>query len=317
MGRSAPAISRSRSPACRADWRRPTSWPSSRLTAQTRPSDHGGATVTSWPRARRSAIDVVAGALLDEQRARREAARVERRRSGARCGTRARRSPPAGSSPRSTWRRRTCSAHCSCWSPPGVPYASHGSPSRSTSPGESVVRGRLRGCSDDGRPSSSQNICARVPSGQPSAGMTGELCSQPPLGVAENRLPKRSATSRWTVSPRVGSPTPSDSSVAGRVEATAGGPARAGARRDASSPTSLRRSSLYSVESSVSSGTGGVAVERVAVGERELRALGDDVDELGSSLERRRRRSRRAARAAASPPAPGPTAPSCTPSAPR
>ena len=76
--------------------------------------------------------------------------------------------------------RRTCSAHCSCWSPPGVPYASHGSPPRSTSPGESVVRGRVRGTSDDASPSSSQNICARVPSGQPSAGIVGELWSQPP-----------------------------------------------------------------------------------------------------------------------------------------
>ena len=63
-------------------------------------------------------------------------------------------------------------------------------------PRERVVRGRVRGCSDDARPSSSQNICARVPRGQPSAGMTGELCSQPPDGVAENMFPKRSATSR-------------------------------------------------------------------------------------------------------------------------
>ena len=31
--------------------------------------------------------------------------------------------------------------------------------------------------------------------------MTGELCSQPPLGVAETRLPNLSATSRWQVSP--------------------------------------------------------------------------------------------------------------------
>ena len=57
----------------------------------------------------------------------------------------------------------------------------------------------LPGSSDDASPSSSQNICARVPSGQPSAGMTGELCSQPPLGVAEIMFPKRSATSRCTV----------------------------------------------------------------------------------------------------------------------
>ena len=55
--------------------------------------------------------------------------------------------------------------------------------------GESVVRGRAPGRNEEGRPSSSQNICARVPSGQPSVGITGELCNQPPLGVAEIMLP--------------------------------------------------------------------------------------------------------------------------------
>src|SRR4051812_44319694 len=54
------------------------------------------------------------------------------------------------------------------------------------------------------------DICARDPSGQPSAGIVGELWSQPPEGVAEKTFPNRSATSRWTVSPRVGSPTPSE-----------------------------------------------------------------------------------------------------------
>ena len=48
-------------------------------------------------------------------------------------------------SPRSTWRRKTCSAHCSCWSPPGVPHARYGLPSRRARPGESVVRGRAPG----------------------------------------------------------------------------------------------------------------------------------------------------------------------------
>ena len=57
-------------------------------------------------------------------------------------------------------------------------------------PGENVVRGRVPGASEEGRPSSSQNICARVPSGQPSAGIVGELCSQPPLGVAEREIPE-------------------------------------------------------------------------------------------------------------------------------
>ena len=40
----------------------------------------------------------------------------------------------------------------------------------------------------DGSPSSSQNICARVPRQKPSSGMVGELCSQPPDGVAETSV---------------------------------------------------------------------------------------------------------------------------------
>jgi polyphosphate kinase 1 len=60
-----------------------------------------------------------------------------------------------------------------------------------------------------------RGICCLVPGQKPSAGMTGELCSQPPLGVAETMLPQRSMMSRWQVSPAttpnsltVGSPTP-------------------------------------------------------------------------------------------------------------
>jgi len=66
-------------------------------------------------------------------------------------------------------------------------------------------------------PSSSQNIWPRVPNGKPSSGMTGELCSQPPDGVAEIMLPSLSMMSKCTVSPvvwptrpTVGSPAPLD-----------------------------------------------------------------------------------------------------------
>ena len=69
-------------------------------------------------------------------------------------------------------------------------------------PTDSVERGRLPGASEAGRPSSSQNICPRVPSGNPSSGITGEDCSQPPDGVAVNMLPSLSMTSKWQVSPR-------------------------------------------------------------------------------------------------------------------
>ena len=105
--------------------------------------------------------------------------------------------------PPTTWRSRNSDCHWSCWSPPGEPHASTGTPSRSTSVGVSVVRGRAPGTSEAGSPSSSQNICARLPRQKPSSGIVGELCSQPPLGVAETRLPQRSTTSMWQVSPRV------------------------------------------------------------------------------------------------------------------
>ncbi len=47
----------------------------------------------------------------------------------------------------------------SCWSPPGVPKARTGTPSRSARDGLSVVRGRRPGVSELGRPGSSQVIC--------------------------------------------------------------------------------------------------------------------------------------------------------------
>ena len=206
----------------------------------------------------------------------------------------------------------TCSAHCSCWSPPGVPYASHGSPSRSTSPGDSVVRGRFRGASDDGNPSSSQNICARVPSGQPSAGIVGELCSQPPLGVAESMFPNRSATSTWTVSPRVGSPAPISAPPSDDERRQAPEPRPQLAARvvaDQQPPLVGVLAGEQPVERDL-----GVAVARVAVGERELRRLRQHVHELGLARAHATSISSSSA-AAAGRPAPAPTPPSCTPSA--
>ncbi len=38
------------------------------------------------------------------------------------------------------------------------------------------------------------NICALVPRQKPRPSITGELCSQPPLGVQATMFPKRSAT---------------------------------------------------------------------------------------------------------------------------
>ena len=83
-----------------------------------------------------------------------------------------------------------------------------------------VVRGRRPGAREDGCPGSSHVICRRVPRQNPSAGIVGEDCSQPPDGVAETMLPQRSITSRWHVSPRV-SP---DGDTRGSAEATVGSP---------------------------------------------------------------------------------------------
>jgi hypothetical protein len=54
--------------------------------------------------------------------------------------------------------------------PARVPVARYGSPPRAAIVGESVVRGRFPGSSEFGRPSSSQNICARVPRGSRATG---------------------------------------------------------------------------------------------------------------------------------------------------
>ena len=193
--------------------------------------------------------------------------------------------------PKCTCARKTCSVHWSCWSPPGVPSASTGSPSRATSVGDSVVRGRFPGSSEFGSPSSSQNICARVPRQKPSSGMTGAPHSQPPLGVAETMFPQRSTTSRCTVSPRVGSPTPGAAATArdGRRQArvVAAGP-QLGRRlvADEAPPLVGVRAREEHVHRHVDEV--GVAVPRLAVGERELRALGDRVDVVGARVAHRR-----------------------------
>ena len=181
---------------------------SSRATAVTRPSVHGPDTSTSCPRRRQVGDDVVADALLDRDRAAGRTRADRRTRSGGPCGTPVHRSPPAGSARG----RRGGGRRAAPIAPAGRRRAC---PRRGTAgrrgapaPGRASCAGGRRGGARTQSPSSSQNICARVPSGQPSARITGELCSQPPLGVAESMFPKRSTTSRWTVSPRVSSPAP-------------------------------------------------------------------------------------------------------------
>ena len=236
--------------------RRGRSTPSgSRATALTRPSDHGSVTVTSWPRRRSSSATSSAQRDSTPSAPRLRLARVERAgkwsvwnvgasiaacrsspeddvargRAGATTGPAGRR--PASRTPAPA-RRRAARASARASSAAGAP-----------------------GASEAGSPSSSQNICARVPSGKPSAGITGEDCSQPPLGVAETRLPeavgdvevdrcrRASARRRRPSRPR------RDRALGSRP------PSPGRSSPDAVSPTSRRRSSAYSRDRSRSSGT--------------------------------------------------------------
>ena len=198
------------------------------------------------------------------------------------------------SSPPAKCASRKHSCHWSCWSPPGVPQAITGSPSRTTSVGDSVVRGRRDGRSVDGSPSSSQVICPRVPRQKPSSGMVGALCSQPPDGVAETIVPHRSTTSTWQVSPRsgsarVGSPVPAAEKSANAVRyggmtgvRPPGEPGRSSPT--ASAPINARRSPRVRRREQVGQRhVRVVAVEGLPVGERELGALDHPVDQLGAA----------------------------------
>ena len=220
---AAAVTARRRSPACRADWRRRGGGGRRATAAVRRPSDQSGSTSTTWPRRRSSFDGLARQPALDHQHARARGARPERDRemlgvpgrrvdrllqvhagSGRGAGTAAWSIGPAGrrrASPR-RGRARRRAAPCV---------------------GDSVVRGRLPGASEAGWPSSSQNICARVPRQKPSSGITGEDCSQPPDGVADTMLPAWSTMSKCTVSPRtspmrptVGSPAPMPATTLGR-----------------------------------------------------------------------------------------------------
>ena len=217
----------------------------SRATAVTRPSRPGGPERHVVSAALKVADRPRIEPRLERERPRHEALAGRTTRSGGRCGTRARRSPPAGSCRGRRGEGRRAAPTAPAGRRRAFPRRGTARRREARAPGESVVRGRLPGSSDDGRPSSSQNICARVPSGQPSAGMTGELCSQPPLGVAEMRFPKRSAISRCTVSPTAARRSPAVRSRRAQRGEAAECPGRSSA--EASSPTSARRASLYSV----------------------------------------------------------------------
>ena len=124
-----------------------------------------------------------------------------------------------------------------------------------------VVRGRLPGVRVAGEPSTSQVICNRVPRQKPRPGIAGELCSQPPDGVAETILPHLSITSMWQVSPlttpwpvTVGSPSPVAPVVSGGMNGSRPATVPGRSSRDATSVTSRQRSAVYSGDSSAAIG---------------------------------------------------------------
>ena len=278
---------RPRSPASRAGWLPP----SAARPAPAPPRSRAPATTAAAPHVVSPPAELVdrhrPRALLDLDLVEVQLARIERARhvvgveargvdrllevaAEARGGRAARR---AATGP--ACRRRACRSPC------------RARRSRSTSVGVSVVRGRLPGSSEFGSPSVSQNICARVPRQKPRPGTIGEPCSQPPLGVAETRLPWRSATSRWQVSPArpsVGSPEPAAAAAVPRAAAAAAARVRPAHPAEAPpTPLAHQRAALVGVRGAQQRRQRHVdevrvAVPGLAVGERELRALDHGVD---------------------------------------
>ena len=246
---------------------------------------HGPDAVTSWPRAAsasrtsspsRSSTTRPAGVGL---------ARVERAREATWCATRGRRSRPAGraadqvaaagraAATGPAGRRRGCRTR------DRLPVAQHQGR-------HSVVRGRRPGASDDGSPSSSQNICSRLPRRKPERG-DGRRALQPAAarGRRDHVAPAVDhvdvagvAAGHARPAPRSARPAP----VAGSVGTAGAWPARApgsrGWRAVGRARTQLgrrvladsaARAAVYAGESSAASGdVGGVAVPGLAVGER-------------------------------------------------
>ena len=229
--------------------------PSSRATAETRPSDHGGVTVTSWPRARSSSTDVVAEALLDEQRARDELAREERRDQvlGVEVGRvdRLLQVQPAIDVVEEDVQRPLLLlvAAGRAVREPRLAAAQH-EPRRERRPRPRARHERrrepllepehLRARAE--RPAERRDRRRAL---EPAAGRRRREEVAEPVGDVEVH---GVAARRLADAER--------QRVARRATASAAGRGRAAARPRPSSVTSLRRSSLYSAESSVSSGTG-------------------------------------------------------------
>ena len=284
------------------------SWPSSRATAVTRPSDHGSETVTSWPRARSSSIASSPSLRLDGERAEPGLSREERAREVIgvelrRVDRRLQVEPEVDVAEEHVQRPLVLLVAARACRRRGTALL-HGERGPETASCAAACGARATTAAPP--PARTSARASRAASRAP--GMVGEPSSQPPLGVAETRLPKRSATSTWTVSPAiVGSPEPSvaSASTSRGIRPRPGRSSNEAVLGDEPAALVVVLLREEPVERDV-----GVAVQRVAVGERELRALGDGVDELarGSCP---RGRSRRGAPAAGGRPAPVPTARSC------
>ncbi len=189
------------------------------------------------------------------------------------------------SSPKWTWPSRACSVHWSCWSPPGVPNARYGSPvacderRRERRPrtlarlervrqallrartSERECRGRSRARASPASPRASRRSAWPRPCSRSGRRRPGGRC---PLSSRSRRLadPGRLAMLGVDVDGRQA-----------RLDAAGEPGARSAA---ASSPTSLRRSSRTRGRAARRSARRriGVPVPRLAVGEGELRALG-------------------------------------------
>src|SRR5215207_7811817 len=93
----------------------------------------------------------------------------------------------------------TCSIAWLCTSPPGVPNGRNSVPPLIASAGFGVRRGRLPGATPAGWRGSGRDCEPREEGMRPVPGTIGEPY-EPSLGVAENRLPQRSATHTYDVS---------------------------------------------------------------------------------------------------------------------
>ena len=113
--------------------------------------------------------------------------RIERARGTRWCGSRGRRSPPAGSSRPARGQSRNVELPLVLLVAAGRAEGQHRlttarPPSTATGWSGDVARAPAW----SGIPAARVIICSLVPSGKPRPGMTGDECSQPPLGVADD-----------------------------------------------------------------------------------------------------------------------------------